>query len=148
MYRSFDQLREGWTKNLALLFPSPAELAIKRFAEFAVIVASAGIAVGTGLNGRTTLATFAGITTAGSYLVLLRRIRKAHFSLGANLLALAGLPLFSYLLLRSWIFYKRGKVSWKGREYHPVRPGGTDHQTLKYQKTNSRDGNALSHAKS
>ena len=28
MYRSFAQLREGWTKNLALLFPSPARLAL------------------------------------------------------------------------------------------------------------------------
>ncbi len=29
MYRSFAQLREGWTKNLALLFPRPGWLAIK-----------------------------------------------------------------------------------------------------------------------
>ena len=30
MYRSFSQLREGWTKNLALLFASPARLALLR----------------------------------------------------------------------------------------------------------------------
>ena len=30
MYRSFAQLREGWTKNLALLFPSPWRLALLR----------------------------------------------------------------------------------------------------------------------
>ena len=30
MYRSFAQLREGWTKNLALLFPSPVRLALLR----------------------------------------------------------------------------------------------------------------------
>ena len=35
MYRSFAQLREGWTKNLALLFPSPGQLAILRLTEFA-----------------------------------------------------------------------------------------------------------------
>ena len=30
MYRNFAQLREGWTKNLALLFPSPGFLAAWR----------------------------------------------------------------------------------------------------------------------
>src|SRR5579863_4353525 len=29
MYRNFHQLREGWTKNLALLFPRPGWLAVK-----------------------------------------------------------------------------------------------------------------------
>src|SRR5579863_220078 len=29
MYRNFRQLREGWTKNLALLFPRPGWLAVK-----------------------------------------------------------------------------------------------------------------------
>ena len=38
MYRSFAQLREGWTKNLALLFPSPGQLAILRLTEFVLIV--------------------------------------------------------------------------------------------------------------
>src|SRR5580698_3142084 len=33
MYRSFAQLREGWTKNLAILFPSPGRLALWRFLE-------------------------------------------------------------------------------------------------------------------
>src|SRR6516225_10321081 len=29
MYRNFEQLREGWTKNLALLFPRPGRLALE-----------------------------------------------------------------------------------------------------------------------
>ena len=29
------------------------------------------------------------------------------------------LPLFSYLLLRSRLYYRRGEVSWKGRGYDP-----------------------------
>ncbi len=40
MYRSFAQLREGWTKNLALLFPSPGQLALLRLVEFTVILSS------------------------------------------------------------------------------------------------------------
>ena len=38
MYRSFPQMWEGWTKNLALLFPHPRRLAVLRLAEFAIIV--------------------------------------------------------------------------------------------------------------
>jgi len=51
------------------------------------------------------------------YAVFFTRIRRAHFSWDANILALFGLPLFSYLLLRSKIFHQRGRVSWKGRNY-------------------------------
>ncbi len=38
MYRSFAQLKEGWTKNLALLFPKPTELAQSRFGEFVLLL--------------------------------------------------------------------------------------------------------------
>ena len=59
------------------------------------------------------------------YGFLLKRIRQAHFSWDANLLALIGLPVFSYLLLRSRIAYQKGSVVWKGRHYaanrKPVR---------------------------
>src|SRR5712691_2859089 len=44
MYRSFSQLREGWTKNLALLFPSAEDLAWLRMLEFVMIMGSATVA--------------------------------------------------------------------------------------------------------
>jgi hypothetical protein len=50
-------------------------------------------------------------------LLTVRRIATAHFSWLSNLLGILGLPLFSYLLLRSKLFYRRGQVSWKGRIY-------------------------------
>src|SRR5271166_5643527 len=37
MYRSFGEMWEGWTKNLALLFPNPRGLAVRRAIEFIVI---------------------------------------------------------------------------------------------------------------
>ena len=40
MYRTFPQLREGWTKNLAILFPSPLQLAWWRLLEFVLLIAS------------------------------------------------------------------------------------------------------------
>src|SRR3979411_1597548 len=39
MYRSFAQLRDGWTKNLALLFPWPGWLAAWRGLEFLLVTA-------------------------------------------------------------------------------------------------------------
>ncbi len=122
MYRSFAQLREGWTKNLALLFHSPVLLAAWRSVEFLAIVSAAVLAVASRWSGHTEQSIIAALAAIGSYGVFLGRIRKAHFSWDANLLALAGLPVFSCLLLRSWVFHKRGKVRWKGREYVPTAP--------------------------
>ncbi len=119
MYRSFAQLREGWTKNLALLFPSPLQLAVLRFAEFLLIVGSVEAAVLGVLYRQEFLAGLAAILFLFICARFVTRIRKANFASGATWLALLGLLLFSYLLLRSRLYYRRGKVSWKGRGYDP-----------------------------
>jgi glycosyltransferase involved in cell wall biosynthesis len=117
MYRSFAQLREGWTKNLALLFPAPLRLAALRAIEFVLIVASFAIGIATALRGHFRPAAAAGMLFVISYALFLTRIRRAHFSWDANLLALFGLPLFSYLLVRSTKAHANRSVQWKGRKY-------------------------------
>jgi hypothetical protein len=117
MYRSFAQLREGWTKNLALLFPSPLRLAVVRVMEFGLIVGSAVVAGRLDAKDRVGTAIAVGLLSAILYGLFLKRILRAHFSWVSNALALTGLPLFSYLLLRSKVAHREGKVSWKGREY-------------------------------
>ncbi|MGA7219908.1 MAG: glycosyltransferase family 2 protein [Candidatus Sulfotelmatobacter sp.] len=117
MYRNFAQLREGWTKNLALLFPSPMRLAVLRALEFVLLLASFAIAIAAVLHARWLPAAFAASIAVALYAFFLKRIRRAHFPWDANLLALFGLPVFSYLLLRSTVFHRRGSVSWKGRNY-------------------------------
>jgi glycosyltransferase involved in cell wall biosynthesis len=117
MYRNFAQLREGWTKNLALLFPAPVRLAALRSIEFVLIVASFAISIAAALRGHWQPAVFAATLTLMLYAFFLARIRRAHFHWDANLLALLGLPLFSYLLLRSKSAHANGTVSWKGRKY-------------------------------
>ena len=113
MYRSFRQLRDGWTKNLALLFPSAVPLAIWSLVEFAAVIVCL---------------VFAGMLIAGGdwrhaifYLVVpfltVMRIATAHFPWTSNLLGILGLPMFSYLLLRSKLSHRVGNVSWKGRTY-------------------------------
>lgn len=51
MYRSFAQMREGWTKNLALLFPSPGRLAALRMAEFVGSTVALSVAIAAGALG-------------------------------------------------------------------------------------------------
>ncbi len=121
MYRSFSQLREGWTKNLVLLFPSPGRLAALRLTEFALITGSATVAIVEGGRGRVQPAAAGAVVAAVLAFFFLRRIRKAHFSWNANALALIGLPIFSYLLRRSRLSYRKGTVSWKGRIYSSSR---------------------------
>ena len=116
MYRSFAQLVEGWTKNLALLFKTPARLALMCSLEFLAIVC--GVAFAAMSRSDVRLAVLAAVTVALIYLNFMRRILKAHAGATSSALAIFGLPIFSYLLLRSKLYYKwRRSVTWKGRRY-------------------------------
>ena len=117
MYRSFDQLREGWTKNLALLFPSPGRLALLRTLEFFLIVLSVAISLWNIVRDLWQPAAACGLLALVLWGIFYKRIRRAHFTGDATVLALLGLPLFSCLLLRSKSFHDHGQVSWKGRSY-------------------------------
>jgi len=137
MYRNYRQLREGWTKNLALLFSNPGRLAVCRllwwgmawgfafFPALAWVVARVAEHIGFGAAGQTLLHWSGFIRTAGwnpLFLVLVMplfvRLRRANFTWDLEVLgALFGMPMFSYLLLRSKRAHANGQVSWKGRAY-------------------------------
>jgi glycosyltransferase involved in cell wall biosynthesis len=117
MYRTWPELREGWTKNLALLFSNPGWLAFCRLSEFVLVAGGIGYTLVALLTGNVGYAIGAAVLTITLWGLFLRRIRRANFSGQANLLALVGLPLFAYLLLLSKVFHRRGTVSWKGRTY-------------------------------
>jgi len=117
MYRTFSQLREGWTKNLALLFPSPKRLASLRLLEFLLIIGSFAAVIFEVIQHRSRAAIAASILCVVLFDLFLGRIKKAHFPFKANAVAIFGLPMFAYLLLRSRLSYKQGKVQWKGRTY-------------------------------
>jgi glycosyltransferase involved in cell wall biosynthesis len=120
MYRNWPQLREGWTKNLALLFRNPEQLAVQSLLLWLVAWSALAVAVSGAISQH-----FAWISFAGIWLLLYRRIRVAHFSLANNLIAIAcGLPTFAYLLLRSKKAHTNGQVSWKGRAYRTGAPDG------------------------
>jgi len=141
MYRTFAQLREGWTKNLALLFPNPGCLAIKTLFwwvfSLSLICVPALIALVFVLTAdlpsvhalHHTLAGFIDsklvwlIWLALVAAVLLRNARlvqRANFNLiHALRMGIFGLPMFAYLLLRSKRMHASGNVAWKGRTYQP-----------------------------
>jgi hypothetical protein len=124
MYRSFAHLREGWTKNLALLFPRAPWVAALRLLEFLWTLGGVALASVAIWRGRTELAVAAAVLVVLLYALHLRRIRRAHFRWDATLLAIFGLPVFSYLLLRSRLSYRRGSVPWKGRRYRTGSQSG------------------------
>jgi glycosyltransferase involved in cell wall biosynthesis len=113
MYRSWSELRDGWTKNLALLFPNPVRRAMGMFAWWAfswitLFIGLASISVGYWRTAYYVLPA----------LFLYFRIARASFRMGTNLIALSlGAPAFAYLMLRSENAHRNGGVSWKGRTY-------------------------------
>jgi glycosyltransferase involved in cell wall biosynthesis len=112
MYRNWAQLREGWTKNLALLFPHANRLALQSLVIWGGAWAS--LAIAETASSRNPLRVGFLIFPFLAY----RRIRKSRFSAANSLLALAcGLPIFAYLLLRSRRAHQRGEIIWKRRSY-------------------------------
>jgi len=141
MYRSFAQLREGWTKNLALLFPAAGSLAAQRMIEFALLVGGGGMAIIFGLGGRPRAVILPGAVFAVLASLFAHRIGKAHFSWSSNVLAVVGLPVFSYLLWRSKSAHERKLVLWKGRSY-----AGNQASGLELQVRSSREARAVADA--
>ena len=141
MYRSFPQMWEGWTKNLALLFPSPGKLAAVRALEFLAsflglltfafgMLWQVGALERAGLEpmarGATVLPIPYWIAIAGALVSFpvtfnfFHRVRRAHFGWINTVISPAGLPIFVLLLLNSRLHYKRNEVTWKGRGYQPA----------------------------
>jgi len=114
MYRGWREMREGWTKNLALLFPEADSLACRRLAEFAALVALPPAA----WLAQSRLLRYALLAASGAaWGNFLRRTRQAHFDPLSSALAVCGLPLFAALLVRSAKAHRDGHLEWKQRSY-------------------------------
>jgi glycosyltransferase involved in cell wall biosynthesis len=120
MYRSFRQLWEGWTKNLALLFPKPLRLAALSALEGLGMLGGLVLFLA-GLEWQSRRVALLGLAAA---LVVgigfLQRIHKAHFGWLNTIVSPFGLPIFVLLLVRSRLHYMRDDVTWKGRHYSPA----------------------------
>jgi len=113
MYRNYRHLRDGWTKNLALLFPNPGWLAVKSLLLWGFPWVALTIAVVAKHSWWNAFAVFA-------FIWPMARLRRANFDWAMEFLgALFGMPMFAYLLLRSKKAHANGSVTWKGRTYGP-----------------------------
>jgi hypothetical protein len=115
MYRNFRQLCDGWTKNLALLFPRPDRLSTQTFLLWLFPFANMLMPLFT-----PTIVHHAWWYLPGWCLFARNtgRLRRANFDLAMEFLgAIFGMPMFAYLLLRSKRAHQKGNVSWKGRVY-------------------------------
>lgn len=118
MYRNFRELREGWTKNLALLFPNPGRLALKTLLLWLVWASLWVIAVVANVGKP-----WWNAADVAVFVILALRLRRSQFRWDRITLGVIfGMPMFVYLLLRSQRAHTTGHVSWKGRTYGGKQP--------------------------
>ena len=117
MYRTWPALIEGWTKNLALLFPHPVALAAFRVTEFAAILWFAGHFFIKVRASGAEAGLWDGVAVSFLVASFVYRIQRSH-SAGSNIAAFLGLPVFAALLLHSYFHLGvKRSVQWKGRTY-------------------------------
>jgi glycosyltransferase involved in cell wall biosynthesis len=125
MYRTTLFMIEGWTKNLALLFNNAMALSMWRALDFVLLFGLPVLAIEL-WSAHFTARAFEWLG-AGWVLLLLwvrtlvrfyARVVKSNFGFLDCAVSPLGLPLFVFLLYRSWFQHKVLKqVSWKGRTY-------------------------------
>jgi len=121
MYRTTAQMIEGWTKNLAILFPRPLYLAAWRVLDLLLFFGLPALAFG--------LPWLVSWQKSALLLIWARtlwrfyaRVARSNFPAFDVALSIFGVPLFVFLLVRSTIQYRvRREVTWKGRCYRPAR---------------------------
>ncbi|WP_353062781.1 glycosyltransferase [Tunturibacter psychrotolerans] len=118
MYRTTSEMVEGWTKNLALLFPKPVALALWRVLDvilfFGLPIAAFGLYWLQPWQRSVILLIW--VRTLWRFY---SRVARSNFPAIDVAISILGVPLFIYMLLRSVIHHRfRKTVVWKGRNYN------------------------------
>jgi glycosyltransferase involved in cell wall biosynthesis len=117
MYRTTPEMIEGWTKNLALLFPKPVMLALWRILDVLLFFGLPLIAGGVYwlLPWQRSVILLLWVRTLWRFYSRVARSNFPAFDVGISIL---GVPLFVYLSIRSAVHHRiKKRVSWKGRSY-------------------------------
>lgn len=118
MYRTTSDMIEGWTKNLAVLFPKPIALALWRILDLALFIGLPVLALGIFwlVPWQRIAILLIWVRTAWRFY---SRVARSNFPPFDVAISLLGVPLFVYLLVRSVVNHRIKKnVVWKGRSYN------------------------------
>jgi glycosyltransferase involved in cell wall biosynthesis len=118
MYRTTSEMIEGWTKNLAVLFPKPIALALWRILDVVLFFGLPFIAF--------SLYWLQPWQRSVILLIWVRtlwrfysRVARSNFPAFDVAISILGIPFFVYLVIRSVIHHRAKKtVVWKGRNYN------------------------------
>ncbi|MGP8260424.1 MAG: glycosyltransferase [Acidobacteriaceae bacterium] len=117
MYSSLPEMVEGWTKNLALLFPSAVLMAGMQMLQFLLFFGLPALAMGMPL-----------LVIWQRWAILLvwlravwgfyGRVARSNFPAADVAISIFGVPMFCWMLLRSHFHHRVTRsVDWKGRRY-------------------------------
>jgi glycosyltransferase involved in cell wall biosynthesis len=120
MYTGLSDMLEGWSKNLALLFPHALSLAAWRFLDLLLFLLPLVLIPFRYLEAwKQAILVIVWLRTLYRFYA---RVAKSHFPPVDVALSPLALPLFIYLLLRSYLnHHVFHQVAWKGREYRTGR---------------------------
>ncbi|HTF62691.1 MAG TPA: glycosyltransferase family 2 protein [Edaphobacter sp.] len=121
MYRTTGDMIEGWTKNLAVLFPRPIYLAAWRTLDLVLYFGLPVLALG--IPWLVDWQRWALILLwSGTLWRFYARVARSNFPAMDVALSILGIPLFVFLLVRSTLHHRiRKAVIWKGRSYRTSR---------------------------
>ena len=120
MYRTTSEMIEGWTKNLALLFPKPIALALWRILDLLLFFGLPALALGIFWlqPWQRSVILLLWVRTLWRFY---SRVARSNFPALDVAISILGIPLFVYLLVRSVIHHRFKKnVAWKGRSYNTM----------------------------
>ncbi|MDE1161453.1 MAG: glycosyltransferase family 2 protein [Acidobacteriaceae bacterium] len=116
MYEGFGDMVEGWTKNLAVLFPQALALVFWRMLDIVLLLLPLSLVLFPNLVRWQQLAIL--LVWGRTLFRYYGRVARSNFSWADVAISPLGLPLYVVLLLRSWADHNLfHRVSWKGREY-------------------------------
>lgn len=116
MYLGVSDMVEGWTKNLALLFPHALNLAAWRLLDVALLLLPLLIPLHYLVFWQQMAILAIWVRTLFRFY---SRVAKSNFGFADCAISVFALPLFIGLLVRSWIKHRmQHEVAWKGRRYH------------------------------
>jgi glycosyltransferase involved in cell wall biosynthesis len=120
MYRTLPEMIEGWTKNLALLFPRPLLLAFWRILDLLLLFGLPVLAFALPSSRPVWQPAVILLIWLRTIFRFYGRVARSNFPASDIALSIFGIPLFVFMLVRSSIHLKVSRsVTWKGRTYRP-----------------------------